>query len=138
MGILSENHMAAAVVMRRGRVLLVRRSTTERFLPGAWGVPCGKLEPGESPRDGVLRELKEETGLLGDVVRRVGTSSFVSEYEGREIKNHQDNYLVRPLSSRISLPLPDQAYDWFDPRELESMGVDAYNREIVRQAVEAT
>ncbi|MFP3986339.1 NUDIX hydrolase [Streptomyces sp. E11-3] len=137
MGIPDENYLAAAVVMRRGRVLLVRRSRTERFLPGVWGVPCGKLKPGESPQVGVLRELKEETGLRGSVVSRVGSSSFVSEYEGREIKNYQDNFLVCPLSTRISLPLPDQAYDWIDPHDLGGVEIDAYNQEIVRQAVEA-
>ncbi|MCY4107452.1 MAG: NUDIX domain-containing protein [Chloroflexi bacterium] len=33
-------------------------------------VPAGTLEPGESPRDGVLREAEEETGLDGLEVRR--------------------------------------------------------------------
>ncbi|MDQ0773646.1 8-oxo-dGTP diphosphatase [Streptomyces aurantiacus] len=127
--------LAAAVVMREGLVLLVRRSETERFLPRVWGVPCGKLEPGEYPEDGVLRELKEETGLLGEVVRKVGESSFVSEYRGHEIKNFQDNFLVRPLSRHITLPEPDQAHRWLSPHELHTVDIDEYNLDIVRQAL---
>ncbi|MCX3060878.1 NUDIX hydrolase [Streptomyces beihaiensis] len=129
-----ENRLAAAVVTLGGRVLLVRRSETERFLPRVWGVPCGKLEPGERPEDGVLRELKEETGLLGAVVRKVGESSFVSRYRGREVKNRQDNFLVYPLTTDIALPLADQAAAWLWPHELDTVEVDDYNREIVAQA----
>ncbi|MFF1692786.1 NUDIX hydrolase [Streptomyces sp. NPDC058257] len=130
----SENRLAAAVVAHQGRVLLVRRSETERFLPRVWGVPCGKLEPGESPLDGVLRELKEETGLLGEVLRKVGESSFVSQYRGHEVKNWQDNFLVRPLSFEVSLPLPDQEHRWLAPADLGTVEIDDYNMDIVRQA----
>ncbi|WP_055613122.1 NUDIX hydrolase [Streptomyces phaeochromogenes] len=135
MEIPGDKRLAAAVVMHEGRVLLVRRSETERFLPLVWGVPCGKLEPGESPEDGVLRELKEETGLLGEVVRKVGESSFVSEYQGHEIKNWQDNFLVSPLSWHITLQKPDQEYVWLSPAELHSVDIDAYNLDVVLQAL---
>ncbi|MFF1451401.1 NUDIX hydrolase [Streptomyces sp. NPDC058274] len=135
MDIPGDKRLAAAVVMHKGRVLLVRRSETERFLPRVWGVPCGKLEPEESPRDGVLRELKEETGLLGEVVRKIGESSFVSEYRGHEVKNWQDNFLVRPLSRHITLPEADQAYTWLTPAELSTVDIDEYNLDVVRQAL---
>ncbi|TGB07118.1 NUDIX hydrolase [Streptomyces sp. MZ04] len=134
----SDNRLAAAVVAHRGRVLLVRRSETERFLPRVWGVPCGKLDPDESPRGGVLRELKEETGLLGEVLRKVGESSFVSRYRGHEVKNWQDNFLVRPLTFDVSLPLPDQEYRWLAPADIGTVEIDDYNRDIVEQAFSAT
>ena len=33
---------------------------------GEWKLPAGRIELGESPREGVARELKEETGLFAD------------------------------------------------------------------------
>lgn len=135
MDIPGDRRLAAAVVMDdKQRVLLVRRSEKERFLPRVWGVPCGKLEPGESPEDGALRELKEETGLLGEVVRKVGESSFVSDFRGHEVKNWQDNFLVRPLSTAVTLPEPDQDSVWLPPAELTTVDIDEYNLDIVRQA----
>ncbi|MFD3730664.1 NUDIX hydrolase [Streptomyces sp. NPDC058632] len=135
MDIPGDKRLAAAVVRDdEGRVLLVRRSEHERFLPRVWGVPCGKLEPGESAPDGALRELKEETGLLGEIVRKVGDSSFLSEYAGHEVKNRQENFLVRPLSGDVTLPRPDQDHVWLRPGELTCVDIDDYNLDIVRQA----
>ena len=50
-----------AVVVDQGRVLLVRRGREP--LKGQWSLPGGMLEVGESLSDGVVREVKEETGL---------------------------------------------------------------------------
>ncbi|MDE2490605.1 MAG: (deoxy)nucleoside triphosphate pyrophosphohydrolase [Elusimicrobia bacterium] len=54
--------VAAAVLVRGGRVLLARRPAGKR-LAGLWEFPGGKLEAGESPADALRRELKEELGL---------------------------------------------------------------------------
>jgi len=47
-------------VVRRGRRVLVTRRPDEAIWGGAWEFPGGKCEPGESPRDAVMRELREE------------------------------------------------------------------------------
>jgi 8-oxo-dGTP diphosphatase len=50
-----------AVVVDEGRVLLVRRGREP--LKGHWSLPGGLLEVGESLAAGVVREVREETGL---------------------------------------------------------------------------
>lgn len=57
---------AIAVVVRGGRLLLVRRS--HRPDAGRWGFPGGKIEPGETVVAAALRELDEETGVAADPV----------------------------------------------------------------------
>jgi 8-oxo-dGTP diphosphatase len=131
----AHTYLAAAVVVHHARVLIVRRSYSERFLPGAWGVPCGKLDRGESAETGALRELKEETGLLGAIVAHTGSSSFLSDYQGRRVRNHQENFVVTPYHLDVVLPSPDQAYRWARPDELVEAGVDAYNLDVIRQAL---
>ncbi|QZY19294.1 NUDIX hydrolase [Streptomyces decoyicus] len=133
--IAADTYLAAAVVVHEACVLIVRRSYRERFLPGAWGVPCGKLDRGESAESGALRELKEETGILGTIVAHTGSSSFLSDYRGRRVHNHQENFIVRPLTLDVVLPSPDQAHLWARPAELAEIGVDAYNLEVIRQAL---
>ncbi len=54
--------MAGAIVDAQGRVLVTRRHD-QAHQGGLWEFPGGKLEPGESPEDGLARELEEELGI---------------------------------------------------------------------------
>ncbi|MFW6050226.1 MAG: 8-oxo-dGTP diphosphatase MutT [Myxococcota bacterium] len=54
--------VAAAVVVRDGRVLLTRRPSGSH-LEGYWEFPGGKLEAGEGPEACVARECREECGI---------------------------------------------------------------------------
>ncbi|MAM13513.1 MAG: ADP-ribose pyrophosphatase [Rhizobiaceae bacterium] len=56
-----------AVVIRAGRVLLVRRANPPDA--GCWGFPGGKIERGETLHQAALRELKEETGVNATALR---------------------------------------------------------------------
>jgi 8-oxo-dGTP diphosphatase len=62
---------ASAVAVVDGRLLLVRRSP-DLARAGSWAVPGGRVEPGESVREAVVRELREETGLRAECGEFVG------------------------------------------------------------------
>jgi 8-oxo-dGTP diphosphatase len=51
-----------AILLRRDRVLLVERGKSP--LKGYWSLPGGVLETGERLREGIAREVLEETGLI--------------------------------------------------------------------------
>ena len=53
--------IAAAVIVKGGRVLLVRRRVNEGSL--SWQFPAGEVEAGESAGVAAVREAQEETGL---------------------------------------------------------------------------
>lgn len=60
----------AAVVVRDGRVLAMRRAATKDAGPGLWETLSGRVEPGEEPLAAVRREILEETGLTVEVEER--------------------------------------------------------------------
>lgn len=64
--------VGVALVVRnaKGHILLERRSDN-----GLWGLPGGRVEPGESLLQTALREAKEETGLTIVVTRLLGVYS---------------------------------------------------------------
>src|SRR5687767_8337735 len=69
---------AYALCVRDGSVLLARLGPGSRFDKGAWTLPGGGVDFGESPDDAVLRELREESGLSGDRGRVLGVYSRVN------------------------------------------------------------
>ena len=71
---------ATLICPRGNNVLLVKRA----FEPakGAWSLPGGFLELGETLEDGAKRELKEETNLKGDVVKLLGNCSHFNSIFG--------------------------------------------------------
>jgi 8-oxo-dGTP diphosphatase len=54
--------VVGAAVVRGGRVLAARR-TAPASAAGRWEFPGGKVEPGESDADSLVRELEEELGV---------------------------------------------------------------------------
>lgn len=54
--------LAGVLVAEDGRVLLAQRPPGKAFA-GRWEFPGGKREPGESPREALERELREELGI---------------------------------------------------------------------------
>lgn len=54
--------VTAAVIVREGGVLIVRRGPGERHA-GFWEFPGGKIRPGETPQTCLERELEEELGV---------------------------------------------------------------------------
>lgn len=55
--------VAAAVIFREDGQYLLGRRGPGTFYPGYWEFPGGKVEPGETPRDALVRELHEELGI---------------------------------------------------------------------------
>jgi 8-oxo-dGTP diphosphatase len=53
--------IAAAVIVRDSKLLLIRRRISEGEL--LWALPSGGIEPGETAEDAAARETKEEVGL---------------------------------------------------------------------------
>jgi 8-oxo-dGTP diphosphatase len=65
--------VVAALIERRGRVLLSQRRADQSF-PGMWEFPGGKVEDGESPAQALVREIHEELGCairVGEVAELI-------------------------------------------------------------------
>jgi 8-oxo-dGTP diphosphatase len=58
--------VAAAVIHRDGQILVGQRRKDSRH-PYKWEFPGGKVEHGESPQEGLARELREELQIEADI-----------------------------------------------------------------------
>jgi 8-oxo-dGTP diphosphatase len=74
-----DQHIGACMIVfnDRNQVLLGKRKGG--YKAGFYGLPGGRIEPGERAKSAVMRELVEETGLRVDDCRYVGV---VKEFQG--------------------------------------------------------
>ena len=109
------------IVMRSdGRILLVLRGNPPA--KGAWSIPGGRVEPGESDEDATAREIEEETGLsvvVGDLVGTVerdapdGSIFVIRDYRCTAVEG----------ADVAAVVAGDDADDvgWFAPQELRDL-----------------
>ena len=128
------NILVGTIPTRNGSVLLLQRSLKEKFMPGAWGLPCGKIDFGEDLVDAALRELKEESGLDGVVERMVGYSMFMSKKDGDDLHNVQVNFHISCLDGSVVIDHSSEAHKWIDLSEVRSSGLDDFTISTIEQA----
>jgi ADP-ribose pyrophosphatase YjhB (NUDIX family) len=127
-----------AVLLRQGEVLIVRRANPP--LQGEWSIPGGALDLGEKLRDGVAREVLEETGLDVEVgpVLDVFDSIF-PDGEGRT-KYHYVliDYLCHLRSGTAVAATDASEVRWARPEELEALGMKQVTIDVIRKALALT
>ncbi len=76
--------VAAAAIFHEGRVLAAQRGYGE--LKDGWEFPGGKLEPGESPEQALVRELREEMDVTVSVEEKLGMVEY--DYPAFHVRLH--------------------------------------------------
>ena len=111
------------VVDNMNRVLLVKRNVEPK--KGFWCLPGGFMELGESPEKAALRELEEETGLLGRIEMLLGVSSNPSAQYHTVL---MVGYLIRQYTG--TLIAGDDADDavYFHYDELPEIAFESHER----------
>jgi len=109
--------VGAIVLDGAGRLLLVRRANPPA--QGKWSIPGGRVEPSESDEQAAVRELLEETGLIGSVTREVGSVRLSAPSGG--------TYVVRDFLISVVGALEPTAGDdasdarWFTADEVRAL-----------------
>ncbi len=117
-----------AVLDPYGAVFLFRYDNEEVGVH--WAMPGGGLEPGETPRQGVLRELREETGWTDlEPGLLLGTWEHDFTRAGIPVRQHEDIYLAYGPRRDPSGPLAAAhaedgilGWRWWTPPELAGAG----------------
>lgn len=126
------------VVIEENRVLLIRRGSPP--LEGEWSIPGGMLEIGESLREGVQRELQEETGLEVLVHELIEAFDRVTLDANAKCRYHFVilDYLCELVSgeARAGSDVVDVA--WARDEELDRFSLTPTATRVVKKAFEMT
>jgi len=110
--------VGAVIKDDQGRLLLIKRG----HAPGAglWSLPGGRIEPGETDAEALVREMREETGLVVEPGQLVGAV--------RRPAQDGDFLDIRDYAATVTggtLHAGDDAAEarWVAPDELESLPI---------------
>lgn len=107
--------VAGAVIREDGRMLVIKRRDN-----GNWEPPGGVLELDETPEEGVVREVLEETGIQVEVERLTGVYKNMT----RGIVSLV--FRCKP-SSGVELTTPEsEAVEWMTPERISQRMAEAY------------
>jgi ADP-ribose pyrophosphatase YjhB (NUDIX family) len=125
----------ALCVDQAGKILLCRMAPS--IIPGdVWTLPGGGIQFGESPETAVLRELDEETGQGGEVVRLVEVNDRVLTLESRPGTVHAIRivYEVRVTGGQLRQEAggTTDACSWYRIEEAERLNLN----DLARRAID--
>jgi 8-oxo-dGTP diphosphatase len=101
---------AAICINEQKKVLVVRGAGTK-----IWSVPTGGMEQGETPEECCVREVKEETGYMVSVVKRISVKETV--IQGIDVTTYY--FKVVKVNGEIAVHDPDQEIGEADWKSIE-------------------
>jgi 8-oxo-dGTP diphosphatase len=122
-----------AVVLKEGRVLLVRRGVDPNY--GLWAIPGGGLKVGETLREGAEREILEETGIRVRALEQIYTGDLVDRDAGGRVRFHYVviDFAADYLSGEVNGS--DDALEalWVSPEDLRGLSATKTTLLLLRQ-----
>jgi 8-oxo-dGTP diphosphatase len=119
-------HVAAAAVLDAGGRVLISRRADHLHQGGLWEFPGGKLELGESPRQALIRELKEELDIIPRLMEPL--IRIHHQYDDRLVR--LDFYRVTAFDGEAR-GMEGQPLRWLTPREMRPEAFPAADRPVI-------
>jgi 8-oxo-dGTP diphosphatase len=106
--------MKAVIKNDDGRVLLVRIADTKKAGPnaGKYGLPGGKLKVGEAWDQGLVREVKEETGLEVTIIKPLQVGEWRPEVMGTIIQIVGVFFACSANDFTVALSEENDGFEW--------------------------
>ena len=126
-----------AVIVRNEQVLVVRRANPP--LKGEWSIPGGLVETGETTREALVREIREETGLTVEPVEFIEVFERILHDADSRVQYHfvVIDYLCRIISGE-SCPGSDVSeMRWATFDDLQILGITPETRGVIRKGLNA-
>ena len=98
-------------------LLAVKRNENDDTFPGAWEFPGGQLEEGETIKEGLFRELKEELGISLDAKPIITNyTDEIKNKNDRLIHNIEIDFIINVKKEDINITLSSEhtEYKWLD------------------------
>jgi 8-oxo-dGTP diphosphatase len=125
-----------AVIIENARVLLAKRAHPP--IAGQWSIPGGALEIGELVREAVIREAREETGLIVEPGELLGVFDRVLRDPEQRVQYHYVliDFLCRPVGGELCAASDAAEVRWFSREELPALNLADDTHEVILKGLE--
>ena len=106
--------VVAAIIKKENKIFATQRGSGE--FKGGWEFPGGKIEPGETPQNALIREIIEEL----DTTIQVNELVDIVEYDYPKFHLTMHCFLCKLVSGDLVLKEHQDA-KWLDKNELDSI-----------------
>jgi 8-oxo-dGTP diphosphatase len=117
-----------ALIIDEDRILLVKRK--QEPYKGYWDIPGGFLEGGEHPENGLLREIREETGLEVRPIKLLGI--FMDKYGPDADDTLNIHYLAEVIGGEAKAGSDAGELRWFSKKNLPKRIAFRNGREVLK------
>ncbi len=125
---------AGGIVINDGKVLMIKNAALRDPNKAYWGFPKGHIDAGEKSEEAAVREIKEETGIEVEIVKKLGDSRYVFTKNGEKIFKVVVYFLFKYLSGDIK-PQELEVLDvkWAEPEEALKLLSFQKDKDFLRQ-----
>lgn len=115
--------VVGAFIYHNSTLLLLKRASTEKFLPDLVELPSGKVDTGENLLTALAREVKEETNLdVLHVNEHINSFDYTSG-SGKKCRQFNFTVDVKPVGDVKLNPKEHQAHYWVKEAEVKSYNI---------------
>lgn len=116
----------------RSQVLLTKHSQNHH-----WSFPKGLIDPGQTPKEAAVREVKEEGGVEAKILDKVGYSKYVYNHKGEKIFKIVTYFLMKYISGDPK----DHDWEmeeagWYEPDTALKQLTFSQDKELLKKALE--
>lgn len=125
---LIEKIVVGAILTKEKKILLLERPKDD-FMGGIFELPSGNLEKGEHLSEGLIREIKEETGLeVNTIIRYINSFDYLS---GSGKKVRQFNFLVELKNYEPVVLTEHDSFTWVAPENANKFNITEKVKEVI-------
>lgn len=120
------------VFNNKGQVLVTQHSQNKH-----WSFPKGLIDPGQTTKEAALREVREEGGVVAEIIDKVGYSKYIYTFNNEKIFKVVTYFLMKYISGDPK----DHDWEvsdigWYQPEEALKQLTFSRDKELLKKALE--